>query len=280
MFLRYFFTKLAAKSDDMTFWEHAEVLRVHLLRIIIALVLFSTVAFFFKDFLFTSVICGPLQPGFPTYGWICDAGKSIGVDSFCFSELHLTLINIDLAGQFRWHMIISFAAGLMLTIPYAAWQLWLFTKPALKPGELKNSRGMIGAISLLFFVGALFGYYIILPLSVVFLSNYTLSPLIVNQITISSYISTSVMLPLMTGLVFELPVLVYFLAKVGLLGPGYLKKNRKIAVVILLIVAGIITPSTDVFSLILVALPLYALYEISIAVAAAVHRKKITTDTP
>jgi sec-independent protein translocase protein TatC len=262
----------------MSFWEHAEVLRVHLVRIIVALVVFSIGAFFFKSFLFDTLVLGPLNPDFPTYGWICKAGLFLGIDSFCFEGLELKLINIDLAGQFRWHMILSLIAGVVLTFPFAAWQLWLFVKPALKPGETKYSKGMISAISLLFFAGVLFGYFIILPLTVVFLANYQLSPLITNQITISSYISTSTLLPLSTGIVFELPVFVYFLSKIGLLTAKFLRKNRKFAVIIILILAGIITPSTDMFSQVLVALPLYVLYEISISVAARVDRQRKEND--
>ncbi len=273
MFFRYFVSKLSAKSDDMTFWEHAEVLRTHLLRIMVVLILLTIAAFFFKDFLFNIIICGPLHLNFPTYEWICAAGKALGYDSFCFEGLEMKLINIELGGQFRWHIIISFAAALVVAIPFAAWQLWLFVRPALKENEVRKSRGMIGAISILFFIGALFGYYVILPLTVIFLANYQLSDMITNQITISSYVSTCILLPLMTGLVFELPVLVYFLTKVGLLGPTFLKKNRKIAVVILLVIAGIITPSTDAFSQIIVALPLYLLYEISIGVSARASRE-------
>lgn len=257
----------------MSFWEHAEVLRIHLIRILIVLIVLSTVLFFFKDFLFNVIICGPLQIDFPTYAQLCRAGKALGTDAFCFEGLQMKLINIDLAGQFRWHMIITFAAGFVLMLPYAFWQLWLFVKPALKPGERKASRGLIIVISLLFITGVLFGYYLILPLTVVFLSNYTLSPLIENQITISSYISTTVLLPILTGLVFELPVLVWFLSRVGMLEPGFLKRNRKIAVVILLVIAGIITPTTDIFTLLMVAIPLYALYEISISVSVRASRE-------
>jgi sec-independent protein translocase protein TatC len=276
MFLRFFFSRLASKSDDMSFWEHAEALRVHLLRIIVVLILTSIAAFFFKDFLFGRIICGPLDINFPTYRWICAAGKALGYDSFCFDGLNLVLINIDIGGQFRWHMIISFAAGLIVTIPYAAWQLWIFVKPALHPNEKNKSKGIIAAISLLFFVGCLFGYYVILPLTMVFLANYQLSPDILNRPDISSYISTTVLLPLITGLVFELPVLVYFLAKIGLLDPAFLKRNRKIAIVILLVIAGIITPSTDVFTQLIVAIPLYLLYEVSISVARRAYKTEAT----
>lgn len=272
--LEFLFRKLYQKSDDMTFWEHAEALRVHIMRIVIALLIFSVGAFFFKHFLFDEIVTGPLHEDFMTYGWICRFGQWFGLESFCFKGMDIKLINIDLAGQFRWHMIISIITGCILTFPYAIWQMWLFIKPALSLKERKNSRGIILIICLLFFIGVVFGYLLLLPLTIIFLSQYELSANITNQITISSYISTTILFPLSTGLVFELPVFVYFLSEIELLTPQFLKKYRKHAVVIILIIAGIITPSTDIISQLLVAIPLYILYEISISVSKRVYRKK------
>lgn len=270
MWLKYLFARLSAKSDDISFWEHAEILRVHLLRILAVLLVASVAAFFFKEFLFDVILRGPLREDFVTYEFICRAGQWLGLSSFCFEGLELKLINIDLAGQFRWHMVLSFAAGLLFTVPFAAWQLWLFIRPALKASEKSYGRRMTLVSSVLFFTGLLFGYYLVLPLTVLFLAQYTLSPSIVNHFTISSYISTAVSLPLMTGLVFEMPVLVYFLAKTGILQAATLRRQRKAAIVVMLIAAAIITPSTDIFSMVLVALPLLGLYEISVGVARRV----------
>jgi sec-independent protein translocase protein TatC len=272
--LRFFIKKLSDKSDDMTFWDHANVLRTHLLRSIIFLILAAGTAFFFKNIIFDEIILGPAHSDFITYRALCKLGNYFGTKSLCFEEIPLTLINIDIGGQFRWHMIISIVAGFLVSFPFIIWQLWLFVKPALKINETKKSRGIIFYISLLFTLGVLFGYYVVLPLSINFLANYELSSMIKNQITISSYISMSTMLPLSTGLVFELPVLVYFLANVGLLTAGFMKRNRKYSVIIILILAGIITPSTDILSQMLVAVPLYALYEISLIIAARVNKRQ------
>ena len=270
---RFLSSKLHEKKDDYGFWEHVDVLRAYLIRVALVFIVFSFAAFFFKTFLFDTIIIGPLHKEFITYGWFCDLGKWLNLDSFCFESVPIKLINIDLGGQFRWHMIISCMAGFSVTFPYMMWQIWLFIKPALTSKEKRSSRGIFASINFLFFTGFRFGYYIILPLSVIFLANYELSPMISNQITISSYISTTVLLPLSTGIVFELPVMVYFLTYTGLLTPKFLKKNRKYAVVIIMLVAGIITPSTDMFTQLIVAIPLYALYEISIAASGWVVKK-------
>lgn len=271
---RFFFKKLSEKTEDQTFWDHADVLRKYLIRSILLIFLFAITAFFFKDFIFNAIIMGPKHPDFITYRLLCSLGKQFHVDSLCFKEIPFNLINIELGGQFRWHMIISIVTGIIIGFPFNLYQLWLFVKPALRPSELKNSRGTLFYITALFSLGVLFGYYIILPLTINFLANYELSTDIKNQITIASYISTATWLPISTGLVFELPVLVFFLAKIGLITAKFLRRNRKYSIVLILILAGIITPSTDMFSQILVALPLYALYEVSISIAARINKKQ------
>jgi len=274
MIKRFFYRKLAEKSEDLTFWEHAEVLRKYLFRSLIFILATSVVAFFFKHFIFDIIILGPKHSDFITYQFMCAIGKRWNLDGLCFESIPFSLINIDLAGQFRWHIIISFVAGLIVSFPFIIWQFWLFVKPALKPTEQKYSRGLIFYISALFLLGVLFGYYIIMPLTINFLANYVLSPEINNQITISSYISSVTMLPISTGIVFELPVLVYFLAKIGMLTARFLRKYRKHSIVLILLIAGIITPSTDWFTQTMVALPLYLLYEISIWIAHTVNKKQ------
>ncbi len=270
---KFLFGKLVEKTDDMTFWEHADELRRRLIWSFIFLIVFSIIAFFFKEIIFDQIILAPKSSNFITYRWFCKLGQLLNTDSLCVGDLKFSLINIDLGGQFRWHIIISFVAGLIFAFPFIAWQFWLFIKPALKQEELKYSRMMVVYITLLFIAGALFGYYIISPLTINFLANYELSSQIKNQITISSYISTSVVLPLVTGLVFELPVLVFFLTKISLLSPAFLRKYRKHAAVLILIIAGIITPSTDAFTMLIVALPIYLLYEFSIFVSKVSYKK-------
>jgi sec-independent protein translocase protein TatC len=271
----FFFKKISEKSEDLTFWEHADVLRKYLIRSILIILLFSIIAFFFKDFLFNTILLGPKHPDFITYRMFIMMGKQFHVDSLSFREIPFNLINIELGGQFRWHMIISFVTGLIIGFPLIMIQLWLFVKPALKPDELKYSRGMLFYITALFILGVLFGYYILLPLTINFLANYQLSSQITNQITIASYISTVTWLPISTGAVFELPVLVFFLSKIGLLTAKFLRKNRKYAIVLILLLAGIITPSTDMFTQCVVAIPMYLLYELSIAIAAKVNKKQM-----
>jgi len=271
----FFVRKISEKSEDQTFWDHLDVLRKYLIRSILIIFILSVVAFFFKDFLFNTIILGPKHPDFITYrilGWLAEL---FHLSPICFKEIPIVLINIDLGGQFRWHMIISIVTGIITGFPILIWQLWLFVKPALKPKELKYSKGMLFYITILFLIGVLFGYFIILPLTVNFLANYVLSSEIKNQITISSYISTSTWLPILTGLVFELPVLIFFLSKLGLITAKFLRKNRKYSIVLILFIAAIITPSTDMFTQLVVAIPFYALFEGSIMIASRIDKKRV-----
>jgi len=262
--LGFIFKGLKDKTEDSSFWEHLDVLRKYIIRSIAIVFIFSTVAFFYKEFMFDDVILAPANPHFPTYRLLCYLGQRFSIDGLCISSIPLNLSNIELGGQFRYHIIISFVAGIIIAFPIIAWQLWLFIKPALESKEKKKVRGMVFYISTLFFSGVLFGYYVITPLTVNFLASYQLSPLIENRITISSYISNVTTLTFLMGLVFELPVLVYFLAKIGIITAAFLSKNRKWVIVIVFIIAGFITPSTDMFTQTIVALPLYALFELSL----------------
>jgi sec-independent protein translocase protein TatC len=270
---KFLLGKLAEKKEDASFWEHAEVLRKFLIRSIIAVIGLSIAAFFFKDFIFNTIILSPRNQDFITYRLFCKLGTLVNLDSLCIGGFDFKLINLTLAGQLRWHIIISLIAGFIVAFPYILWLLWRFVRPALSAQEIKSARVTAFYIFLLFIIGLFFGYFIILPLSVYFLATYELSPLITNQITISSYISTVNVIPLSTAVIFELPAMVYFLAKIGILNVSFLRKYRKHSFVVILIIAAIITPSTDAFTLALVALPLYLLYEISILIAARVEKK-------
>ncbi|MBP9083447.1 MAG: twin-arginine translocase subunit TatC, partial [Bacteroidia bacterium] len=192
----------------------------------------------------------------------------------CIREVPFILINIDISGQFTTHIYTSFIAGFILGFPYLIWELWRFIKPALSKKELNYSRGIVFFSSLLFLSGVLFGYYIISPLSINFLGSYQISSMVANQITLSSFISTVTMLTLSSGVVFELPVVIYFLSKIGIVTPSFLRTYRRHAMVIILIIAALITPSPDISSQILVAIPLFILYEIGIGVSAMVLRNK------
>jgi len=278
----FLFKSFRKKADDMTFWGHIDDLRGYLIRCILAIVIFSCVAFYFKSFMFDEVILAPGNPHFITYKVLCKLGALFNIPDLCVTQIPLQLINTEIGGQFRYHILISFIAGLILAFPFIVFQLWMFIKPALKENEKKYSRGMVFYISSLFTIGVLFGYYVIAPLTINFLATYQLSEAIKNYITISSFISTISVLSLSMGLVFELPVLIYFLTKIGIISPAFLRKYRKHAIVAIFIISGFLTPSVDMFSQILVSIPLYALYEAGIFVSKKVYKAKeiVVEDEP
>ena len=262
-------------KDDMSFLDHLEELRWHLMRSVAVVFTLSIVLFFYNDFIFGTVLFGPKHADFITYRLMCKLSHYIGAgNSMCIKEIKFSLINTDLAGQFTMHMWISFVAGIVLGIPYVLWELWRFIQPALHQKEKNNTRGFVFYASALFIIGVLFSYYIIVPMSVNFLGNYQVSEDVVNMVSMDSYISVVTTLVLATGIVFELPILVYFLTKFGVISPQYMRKYRKHALVVILIVAAVITPSPDVSSQLLVAFPLYMLYELSIFVSRFVIKKQ------
>lgn len=259
---------------EMSFLQHLEELRWHLVRSSAAIFIFALIAFFNKEFLFDKLILAPKNADFPTYRFLCMLGQKLNLDeSICIKDLSFTLINIDMSGQFSTHMSVSLYAGIVLAFPYVIWELWRFIKPGLHNHERKYANGIVFFTSLLFFLGVLFGYYVVTPMSVNFLGTYQVSSLVANQISLGSFISTVTTLTLMTGVVFELPILVYFLTKIGVLTPEFMRNYRRHAIVVLLIISAIITPP-DVTSQILVCIPLLALYEISIFVSAYVLKKQ------
>jgi sec-independent protein translocase protein TatC len=268
--LNFFFKALLNKSDDLSFWEHLDVMRYYLISGIIGIVLCAIAAFFLKHFIFDVLILGPTASEFITYKALCRIGGMLNMDALCISGFKVSFINIEMAGQFRYHLLISLVAGIIMASPFLSWLLWRFVKPALYSGEVKYGKRMVFFILGLFLFGVMFSYFIITPLSVHFLATYELSGEITNQITIGSYISILMILTLLMGIVFELPVVVYFLTKIGLLSAGFLKKNRKYAIVLIFIAAGFITPTSDAFTLFLVALPLLGLFEISILISKRV----------
>ncbi len=270
-------TKIA--SEDMSFLGHLEVLRWHLIRASVAAVLMMVVAFIFRDAIFNGIILNPRNPDFISnrmfnqFGiWISSVLGKGDVPMSLNSE-PLSLVNIEMAGQFMSHMKISLIAGIILSSPYIVWELWKFIEPALHKNEKKHAGVAVFSISTLFIIGILFGYFILTPLSIDFLSTYIVSKDVVNTIKLNSYISTVTTVTFATGLVFELPVIAYFLSMIGIVTPEFLRKYRKQAYLILLILSAIITPP-DVFSQILVCIPLIILYEISIFISRFVVRKK------
>jgi len=260
------------EAGEMSFLEHLEVLRWHLVRAVSAIFIFAVVAFIAKDFIFDTVLLGPKKGEFWTYRMLCQLSEKFGLsDLLCIREIPFDLINISMAGQFTTHIVVSIIAGFVVAFPYIVWEIWRFIKPGLYSKERQYATGMVFYTSALFIIGILFGYYIIAPLSINFLGSYQVSELVRNQIDLNSYFSTLATLTLASGVVFELPILMYFLTKVGVVTPDSLRQYRRHAVVGTLIVAAIITPP-DVSSQILVFFPLMALYEVSIWVSALVLR--------
>lgn len=260
-------------EKEMSFLEHLEELRWHIIRSIIAIITMMILAFIFKNIIFDSVILAPRSPEFITARLLCQLGEYLNTDALCINRQQWTLININMSGQLTTHIIVSLVAGLILAFPVVLWEFWQFFKPALKANEARYAQGAVFAASMLFFLGVAFGYFMLAPLSIHFLSSYEISPDVVNQINIRSYIGTITSICLATGVVFELPIIAFFLTKIGIVTPAFMRKYRKHAIVIIFILAAIITPP-DVFSQTLVAIPLLLLYEISILISARVMRQK------
>jgi sec-independent protein translocase protein TatC len=260
-------------TDEMSFLDHIEDLRWHLIRITIAVLVCATVAFIFSGFIFENIIFAPKRMDFPTYKWLCQASQFFGIDgsTFCAAEFPFKVQSRTMAGQFSADIWTSIFAGIIVAFPYVIYQLWSFISPGLRSEERKYSKGFIFMTSFLFFLGVLFGYYIVTPLSINFLGNYSVSSEISNEFDISSYISIIRSSSLASGLVFELPIIIYFLTKIGLVTPQIMKKYRKFALVIVLVLSAIITPP-DLASQIIVAIPILILYQVSIYISKVVLR--------
>ncbi len=257
----------------MSFWSHLEELRGHLVRSAIAIFLLAVVAFIAKDIVFDYIILAPKEPYFITNKAFCYLADLVSTPALCINQNPVEIINIELAGQFKTHLIVSIIVGVIVAFPYILWEFWRFVQPALHPREKANSRGAVFVTSLLFLSGVSFSYFLIAPLTINFLGTYQVSSMVANQVALRSYISTVTMVTFATGIVFELPVIVYFLSRVGLLTPEFMKRNRKTAFILIIALSAIITPP-DVFSQILVGIPLYGLYEISIGISKRVNNER------
>jgi sec-independent protein translocase protein TatC len=260
-------------EGEMTFLQHLEELRWHIIRSFIAVVVGAIAAFMLKDFIFDKVILAPKSPGFITNRLLCQLADAVNAPALCINQNPLNLISIKMSGQFTTHITISLIAGVIMAFPYIFWEFWSFFRPALYEKERKHARGAVLAASSLFMIGILFGYYVISPLSINFLSSYRVSDLVDNQINITSYIGSVTSVALSAGVTFELPIVVFFLARIGIITPEFMRKYRRHAIVVVLILAAIITPP-DVFSQTLVSIPLILLYEVSIFIAARVVKNR------
>ncbi len=268
--------KKKGDGKEMTFWEHLDALRGHLFRSLMAITAFTILAFVNRKVLFDKIILAPKEADFPTNRMLCKLGDLLNTPQLCLGNLELNIINIQLSGQFLTHMYISLAAGVVLALPYIVWEIFRFIEPGLYEHERKYARGGVWITSLLFITGVLFSYFLIVPLTIQFLGGYQVSASVANQIALGSYIKTVVSVSFAVGLVFELPVLIYFLARTGIVTAAWMRKNRKIMLVLTLVLSAIITPP-DVFSQIMVAIPLIILYEFSIRIAAKVEKKRVVS---
>lgn len=267
--------KVNKDPNEMSFLDHLEELRWHLIRSTLAIVIIGVVAFLMKDFIFDTIIFGPKKMSFPTYRLFCDIATRIGLESaFCADELPFTIQNRTMAGQFSAHIWTSIWAGFIVGFPYVLYEMWKFISPGMYEKERRYSRGFILVASLLFFMGVLFGYYVVAPLSINFLGTYQVSKEVLNEIDISSFISTVRASVIACGIMFELPIIIFFLTKVGLVTPEILRKYRKIALVVVLTLSAVITPP-DVASQIIVAVPVLLLYQVSIYISSIVLKREL-----
>lgn len=262
-----------AQEKEMSFLDHLEELRWHIIRSTMAVISTAILAFLGKSFLFDVLIFGPTKPDFFTYDFLCKASRLLGYDSFCNTAFDFEIQSRTMAGQFSAHIWTSITFGFVIAFPYVLYEFWKFVSPGLYSSERRHSRGFITISSILFFIGVLFGYYIICPLSINFLGTYSVADQVHNDFDLNSYIGLVRASVLASGFIFELPIIIYYLTKIGLVTPEFLKRNRKYALVIVLIIAAIITPP-DVASQIIVAIPVIILYQISIYISKIVLRKQ------
>lgn len=255
-----------SSPETLTFWEHLEVLRWSILRIIIVIVVLLVVIFSNREFVFDRIIFPPINSDFITYRGMCWLADWLNMPSLCPGSFELKLINYDISGQFMAHISSSITLALVLSMPYILYEIWRFVAPALYSNERKHTGLIFVSTSFLFYLGAVVAYLIIFPLSIRFLGTYEVSALVPNNISLQSYMSTLYILVFALGIMFELPVLAFLLSKMGIINRDTLKSVRKIAFVIILVIAAIITPTTDPFTMLVVAAPIYLLYELSILV--------------
>lgn len=273
--------KLRPDSEEMTFVDHLEELRWHIVRSLLAIVVFAIVIFVKIDWVFENVITGPLHDNFVSYTAMCRFGKWLHLgNALCMPSINIKLQTTEFSSQFMSSITIAFMGGFIAAFPYVFWEMWRFIKPALKPSELKSTRGSIFYVSLFFFTGAAFGYFLLGPFTFNFLANYTLgtSQILETRPTLNDYLENLVDIIIGCGLAFELPVLAYVLTKIGLITPEFLKAYRKYAIVVILVVAAVITPSPDWTSQTLVFVPLFLLYQLSILVSKRAYKEMIKHD--
>jgi len=262
-------------EKEMSFLDHLEELRWHIVRSVAAIMILMIVAFIFTPWIFENIIFAPSHVEFPTFRWMCKLGELVGnEDALCVKPFPFKIQSRYMTGQFSMQFLAAFVIGFIVAFPYVFWEMWRFIKPGLHNNEVKNSRGAVFAVSFLFLLGISFGYFVLVPLMTWFFSSYQISPEIINEFDITSFVSTFVALVFGAGLLFQLPVVVYFLTKIGLLTPSFMRKYRRHSYVVILIIGAIVTPP-DPLSQMMMSTPLFLLYEISIFISSSVYRKRL-----
>lgn len=263
-----------ADEKEMSFIDHLEELRWHLIRAVIAIFILSIAAFISVDFVFNTVIFGPANADFWTFRMLCKVGDLINSTAICIEEIPFKIQSRQMTGQFTMHITSSFVIGIIVGFPYIFWEFWRFISPGLHLNERKVSRGAVFFVTLLFSIGVMFGYFIMSPLAVNFLANYQVSELVYNEFDITSYVSTITTLVMGSGILFQLPIVVYFLSKVGIVTPQLMRSYRKHAIVVILVLGAMLTPP-DPLSQVLIAFPLFGLYEMSILISRRVTKRRL-----
>jgi sec-independent protein translocase protein TatC len=273
--LDFFDKRVKDPKAEMTFIDHLEDLRWHIIRSVIAVLIGAIIVFAFSDYVVNELLFAPTRPDFVSSLWLCKLGHKIGIgDTLCFPGVNAKFLENTMTGQFIASFTLAFVGGFIIAFPYIFWEFWRFVKPALSETELKKTRGVIFWVSILFFSGVLFGYYILTPFMVNFYFNYKLSDQILIMPSFSDYLENLIYTTAGIGVLFQMPLLIMVLARIGIVTGSFLKKYRRHAFVIILIAAAIITPSTDPFSLTIVTIPLYLLFEASIIVATRINRSQ------
>ncbi len=264
---------MAKTKKEMSFLDHLEELRWLLIRSTLAIFFFGIFAFVKINYIFDNWLLVFKNPDFITYRFLCNLSQSFGTDGLCIENIEFNIQSLKMAEQFSAHLWTALTFGFILAFPYILWEIWKFIKPALYDNERKYAAAFILISSLLFFIGILFGYFVIAPLSVNFLGNYSVSDTVERNFKLASYIAIIKTSVLSSGLIFEMPIIIYFLAKMGLVTPEFLKKNRKYTFVIVLLLAAVITPP-DVLSQIIVTIPMMLLYEVGIIISKIIVKKE------
>ncbi|WP_276479728.1 twin-arginine translocase subunit TatC [Paraflavitalea pollutisoli] len=277
------FNRRKTDNPEMTFVDHLEELRWHIMRSLIAVIVGAIVVFINIDWIFDQIIAGPLQKDFYTYKALCDLSTWLGVgDSLCLPPPSTEggLQTTTFGSQFMTSITIAFVGGFIFAFPYIFWEFWRFVKPALSPKELKSTRGAIFFVSIFFFLGISFGYFLLAPFTFSFLANYTIgtSHILIARPTLADYMENLIDIMIGSALAFQLPVISYVLTRIGLITPSFLKTYRKYSYVAILVIAAIITPSPDWMSQMIVFLPLAFLYEFSVIISVRVFKRQQEKD--